>query len=208
MTTEARRLIFLLKNYRRRTGRTQTALSSQLGVDQKTVSRWERGQDLPSIRHQRSIRDLVRKDITGRADTAILARVRMALWPTTLVRRGAHFIEISKSADKLLGMTARGLKGVSIYGKFGSEVDEVTKDWESGGVFEGEIAFASSVNKLPQKNGELGYIRSLDYPHYSSDGQIWCVCELKEIGISEYDEFLKQYGSRTFSVDYEQIVDS
>lgn len=47
-----------VKDYRLRHGLTQQRLALMLGVAQKTVSRWERGEDKPSLEQQRQLRDL------------------------------------------------------------------------------------------------------------------------------------------------------
>lgn len=47
----------LVKRYRRH-GLTQERLATVLGVAQRTISRWERGQDRPSLEQQKHLRDL------------------------------------------------------------------------------------------------------------------------------------------------------
>ena len=48
----------LIRRHRLRHGLTQMRLAGALGVSQKTVSRWERGEDSPSLDQQRLLRDL------------------------------------------------------------------------------------------------------------------------------------------------------
>jgi transcriptional regulator with XRE-family HTH domain len=47
-----------VRRYRARHGLTQAGLGSIVGVAQRTVSRWERGEDRPSLEQQRLLRDL------------------------------------------------------------------------------------------------------------------------------------------------------
>jgi transcriptional regulator with XRE-family HTH domain len=47
-----------VKRYRIRHGLTQERLAAMLGVAQRTISRWERGEDKPSLDQQRQLRDL------------------------------------------------------------------------------------------------------------------------------------------------------
>src|SRR5262245_30602881 len=47
-----------LKRYRLRHGLTQSRLADVIGVSQRTISRWERGDDRPSITLQKQLRDL------------------------------------------------------------------------------------------------------------------------------------------------------
>jgi transcriptional regulator with XRE-family HTH domain len=48
----------LVRRYRIRHGLTQARLGLLLGVSQRTVSRWERGEDQPSLAQQIKLRDL------------------------------------------------------------------------------------------------------------------------------------------------------
>ncbi len=47
-----------VRRYRARHGLTQARLASLVGVAQRTISRWERGEDRPSLEQQRLLRDL------------------------------------------------------------------------------------------------------------------------------------------------------
>lgn len=47
-----------VRRYRARHGLTQAGLGSIVGVAQRTISRWERGEDRPSLEQQRLLRDL------------------------------------------------------------------------------------------------------------------------------------------------------
>jgi DNA-binding XRE family transcriptional regulator len=48
----------LIKRYRVRHGLTQGRMAAIVGVSQRTISRWERGDDTPSLEWQRHLRDL------------------------------------------------------------------------------------------------------------------------------------------------------
>ena len=48
----------LVKRYRVRHGLTQGRMATLIGVSQRTVSRWERGDDKPSLDLQRKLRDM------------------------------------------------------------------------------------------------------------------------------------------------------
>lgn len=47
-----------VKHYRLRHGLTQERMATVIGVSQRTVSRWERGDDKPSLDLQRKLRDM------------------------------------------------------------------------------------------------------------------------------------------------------
>jgi DNA-binding XRE family transcriptional regulator len=48
----------LIKRYRLRHGLTQGRMAAVVGVSQRTISRWERGEDTPSLECQRHLRDI------------------------------------------------------------------------------------------------------------------------------------------------------
>lgn len=48
----------IIRNCRLRHGLSQARIAAMLGVSQRTVSRWERGEDNPSLAQQRRLRDL------------------------------------------------------------------------------------------------------------------------------------------------------
>jgi transcriptional regulator with XRE-family HTH domain len=47
-----------VRRYRLRHGLSQAQLAAALGVAQRTISRWERGEDSPSVAQQKRLRDL------------------------------------------------------------------------------------------------------------------------------------------------------
>jgi transcriptional regulator with XRE-family HTH domain len=60
----------IVKRYRSRHGLTQARFAELLTVSQRTISRWERGEDRPSLVQQLYLRDLIRIP-----DTALSARL-------------------------------------------------------------------------------------------------------------------------------------
>jgi transcriptional regulator with XRE-family HTH domain len=51
----------IVRQYRLRHGLTQQRLAEMLAISQRTVSRWERGEDSPSLPQQQVLRDLTRE---------------------------------------------------------------------------------------------------------------------------------------------------
>ena len=60
----------IVRRYRLRHGLTQFRLAQMLTVSQRTISRWERGEDSPGLAQQRVLRDLTREP-----DTRLSARL-------------------------------------------------------------------------------------------------------------------------------------
>lgn len=195
-----------IRQLRTRAGLSQAVLAERLGVDQTAVSRWERGLDAPRLAMRRKLIDFDRVGWTSRQDQVVRARVRNALWPVSLVGPGAVFLEINSAALAEAGLAAADLRGRPIYGLFGSAVDEVTERWEATGVFRGEMAITISLNTLQTPDGPV-YVKTLDTPHFSADGAIWCVCEIRRIGADQYREERARYGGSTFQVPFDTLAD-
>ena len=75
----------LVKRYRLRHGLTQGRMAALLGVSQRTISRWELGQDTPSLDWQRRLRDLGWEP-SGLLLMSLAASVRHCPFPRALSR--------------------------------------------------------------------------------------------------------------------------
>jgi transcriptional regulator with XRE-family HTH domain len=75
----------LPRRYRVRHGLTQERLADVLGVAQRTISRWERGEDRPSLDRQKQLRDLCREP-SSRLLRSLVASVRHSPFPRALSR--------------------------------------------------------------------------------------------------------------------------
>ncbi len=75
----------LVKLYRVRHGLTQERVAAVFGVSQRTISRWERGEDKPSLDQQKRLRDLGWEP-TGILLRSLAASVRHCPAPRALSR--------------------------------------------------------------------------------------------------------------------------
>lgn len=195
-----------VKALRGRLGLSQAVLAERLGVDQTAVSRWERGLDAPRASLRRRLLELGRGGAAARQDQVVRARVRNALWPASLVGPGAVFLEINPPALAEAGLAAADLRGRPIYGLFGPAVDEVTERWEKTGVFRGEMAMTISLNTLQSAEGRI-FVKTFDTPHFTADGDIWCVCEIRRLNAEQYREEAARFGGSTFQVPFDTLAE-
>ncbi len=194
----------LIKSVRARENLTQTELAASLGVDQTAVSRWERGLDAPGLKLRQRIRDRYRQRAAGKQDLVARARVRNALWPASLVGPGAVFIEFNARALAEIGLQVEDLRGRSIYGLFGPDVDCITERWEGAGIFQGELAMTVSLNRIERPDGPA-FIKTLDTPHFTWDGDIWCLCEIQRIDAGEHARLLQEFGGAHFALPFDGL---
>lgn len=176
-----------------------------LGVNQTTVSRWEAGRDLPGPATQRRIRDLMRRETAGRQDAIVRARIRHSLWPASLVRKGAIFLECNQGVANEIGRAGTDMRGWSVYGNFGPLTDEVTEQWEQSGIFKGDIALTITINALDMGTGTPVFLRTMDSPHITCDGEIWSICEARRIDEPDYLRMRSEFGGTTLVVPFDAM---
>jgi DNA-binding XRE family transcriptional regulator len=75
----------LVRRYRLRHALTQGRMAALLGVSQRTISRWERGQDKPSLALQRHLRDLS-WELPGHLLGSLAASIEHCPFPRALSR--------------------------------------------------------------------------------------------------------------------------
>lgn len=88
-----------IKNLRRRLGITQQQLGDRLGVDQATVSRWERGVENPRPSRQKVLYAILLRDEEKRFLDRSLSIVRNDLMVSTLVNERLELSELSASSE-------------------------------------------------------------------------------------------------------------
>jgi transcriptional regulator with XRE-family HTH domain len=71
----------LVRRYRLRHGLTQARLGAAFGVSQRTISRWERGEDQPSLQQQKRLRDL-----GWEPPGSVLTSLKAAVWHCPFAR--------------------------------------------------------------------------------------------------------------------------
>lgn len=182
---------------------SQAGLGALLGVRQATVSRWESGLDTPAPQSRRKLLMLYRSARLDRSDELVSMRVRNAFWPSSLIGPGAVFLEINQAAIREVGLPPQDLRGQPIYGMFGSAVDAVTEKWEASGIFRGDVSMTTSLNVLTIGSQPI-YIRTLDTPHFTAHGAIWCICDIQRITREMYHELYQTYGGPTFAYHSEE----
>jgi transcriptional regulator with XRE-family HTH domain len=197
--------IKVLRQFRNHQGITQTAFASMLGVNQTTVSRWESGHDLPSPAAQHRIRDLMRRKTADRHDGVVRVRVRHSVWPASIVCKGAVFLECNQGVACEIGRAGTDMRGSSVYGNFGPQTDEVTKQWEMSGIFKGDVALTITINALDLGTGQPVFLRTMDSPHMACDGDIWSICEAQRIDEPTYHRLRTEFGGTTLVVPFDAM---
>jgi transcriptional regulator with XRE-family HTH domain len=176
----------VIKRYRQVNGLTQAALAEAIGVEQATISRWERGTHTPELSTQRLLRDLLTRSPVIK-DCLVYHRVRSSLVPMKLADREGRNRAASTAAALLHGIQSRKLQTLD-YRKLFTDILE--KQWQeilSIGFFEGDIASVSVLNTWRPAGGlDLRYCKSCWTPAILSDGEVLLVSEFHDIDERTY----------------------
>ncbi len=176
----------LIKRYRRVNGLTQAALAELLGVEQATVSRWERGNHAPDLGTQRRLRDLLSRSSVAN-DCVIYHRVRCSLSPIKIADQNGRNHAASLPAAHLHGVQADKLQRLDYRTLF---TDILEEQWHSAikaGFFAGEIASIRVANPWrPAGKADLRYCECLWTPAILSDGHVLLVSEIHELNETAY----------------------
>jgi len=61
-----------------------------------------------------------------------------------------------------------------------------------------------SLNRI-ESPGRTAYIKTLDTPHFTWDGDIWCLCEIQRISESEHARLMAEFGGSNFTLAFDAL---
>lgn len=191
----------LIKRYRRLNGLTQSAFAEIIGVEQATVSRWERGFHAPDLVVQKKLRDLFRKNGIV-SDTIVVHRVRDAIGASKLADRRGRNLAASRRAAAMHGIEVGRLQRFD-YSVFHTDV--LHDQWQvvrTIGFFQGDVASVRVFNTWqPACGGPLRYCEGFWTPAFLCDGEIVLFSEFSEIDEAIYTSVPPSARLRPIMVD-------
>jgi transcriptional regulator with XRE-family HTH domain len=198
----------LIRRYRRANGLTQAAFAECVGVEQATVSRWERGFHAPDLTMQGRLRTLLfRRAVVS--DAMVMHRVRGSLGAAKLADRNGWNRAASPRAAALHGVEFSYLQSFD-YTPLHTE--ELRAQWDAVralGFFAGNVASVRVFNTwrpaaLPDAGDGLRHCEGFWTPVVLSDGEIMLISEFHEIDEQAYRAVSP--GDRLRAVMAEEVV--
>ena len=152
-----------------------------LGVDQATVSRWERGAQMPDSEMQGRLRDIL---FRGRAisDARLSHFVRSAHGLMALIDADAKFVTVSESARGFIADSHRSLDEIMT-----PSLSEVWNAALNAGFFRGEAASITGAVDVVRPDGVRIYIAGSCHPAPLTDGSVLMLAEGREVPLDEYE---------------------
>jgi len=160
----------LIRSYRKENGLKQDALAYLLGVDQTTISRWEREIDTPSVALQKRLRDLFWK----REDSVIDGAVRMIRSSparASLVVPGTKIIEISEAQAVFFHSSSGDMRGCLMRDFYGQDYyEQYMLPLAELGIYTGEVTRIDLITQVNRAEEDEKYSHTSITPLCSSSG--------------------------------------
>lgn len=160
-----------IRRFRQLNGLKQFALADVLNVDQATVSRWERGVQIPDIATQMRLRTLIQQGMPLH-DRLIRHLVRHAPGLAGLLDREARILEASDPAIALLGVSLDGPSPPSARPHFSDGLAMAWQEAERAGLFDGQVASVRVVTAVRDTARKEHRLRMLWQPIRLFDGTV------------------------------------
>lgn len=164
-----------LRRVRVSSGLTQSDLADMLNVDQATISRWERGAQMPDNAMQNRLRDLL---FRGRAisDARLVHLVRSVSGLMVLINAEGKFIAVSDALRRILPAGKESIAEIMT-----PSIEEFWNAANSSGFFRGEVASIHTAVEIIRTDGSSCYISGSLHPVTLADGSVQMLGEGKEI---------------------------
>lgn len=178
-----------LRRVRVSSGLTQSDLAEMLNVDQATISRWERGAQMPDAAMQNRLRDLL---FRGRAisDARLGHLVRSAVGLMALINSEGKFLAVSDTLRKLLPAGRESLRDIMT-----ASIEEFWNASIASGFFRGEVASVHTAVEFTGQGGGQAYLAISLHPVTLADGAVLMLAEGRETDAATF-QALRAHGLR------------
>lgn len=175
-----------LRRVRVSSGLTQSDLADMLNVDQATISRWERGAQMPDNAMQNRLRDLL---FRGRAisDARLVHLVRSISGLMALINAEGKFIAVSDGVRRIIPPSKESIGEIMT-----PTVEEFWNATNSSGFFRGEVASIHTAAEIVREDGSICYIGGSAHPVTLADGSVQMLAEGKEVDAATYQTLRAQ----------------
>lgn len=160
-------------------GMTQSGLAEAMDVDQATVSRWERGTQVPEPDLQARLREFL---FRGRAvqDAMIFHFVRSSPGLRALISSGGIFLACSQvcGGKRLEGRQISDFRTSTLRSAWSLACD--------AGMFRGGLASVRFVSDIRREDGTVFYVDCVWYPVAMTDGSSTLLADMVTISEDQY----------------------
>jgi transcriptional regulator with XRE-family HTH domain len=167
-------------------GLTQSDLADMLNVDQATISRWERGAQMPDNAMQNRLRDLL---FRGRAisDARLVHLVRSVSGLMVLINAEGKFVAVSDAFRRILPAGKESIAEIMT-----PTIEEFWNAANASGFFRGEVASIHTAVEIIRTDGSSAYISGSLHPVTLADGSVQMLGEGREVDAATFQTLRTQ----------------
>ncbi|HSV27940.1 MAG TPA: helix-turn-helix transcriptional regulator [Candidatus Omnitrophota bacterium] len=174
-----------IRRLRAARGWKQVVLAEMLGVDQATVSRWERGLQRPDVTTQMKLRDMLRANLPE-IDRVALAAIQQSPHLALAFDRALRLVAVSEAVAARAGRDAADLVGGELCAPMAPDLAWATEQAERAGFWAGEVAAMRLVARAPLAGGAPLHARYVWSPLFLAGGEVVAAVQCREIERAEY----------------------
>lgn len=175
-----------IRRLRQSNGWKQTTLAEMIGVDQATVSRWERGLQTPELSVRKCLVELMRRRVPE-LDRLQMLSVEASPNLAVAFDRDFRVIAVSEAAAALFGTTPSVLVGEVLPVRRSPDLSWARDRAEECGLWRGEVAVMRFVACLADAaDGVARHAQVAWTPVFVGSGDVVVCAQMREIDGGEY----------------------
>lgn len=167
-----------IRRLRQSNGWKQAVLAELLGVDQATVSRWERGLQTPEVTMRRKLVELMRSRVPE-MDRLPLVSIQTSPNPAIAFDRSLRVLALSAPAADLLAIEGETLAGAALSSDFQRALERA----DHHGLWRGDVAAMRFAVRL----GDARHAEMVWTPVIVTGGDVVASAQMRAIDAAEYD---------------------
>lgn len=179
-----------IRRLRQSNGWKQTTFAEMIGVDQATVSRWERGLQTPEPSMRKRLVELMRRRVP---ELDRLQMISVEASPNLAIAfdRDFRVLAASEAAAALFGTTPGALVGEPLHDRSAPDLAWARERAEECGLWRGEVAAMRFVAGLSGADGTPRYARVAWTPVFVTSGDVVVCAQMREIDRGEYQHAVR-----------------
>lgn len=174
-----------IRRLRQSNGWKQATLAEMMGVDQATVSRWERGLQQPEVAMRKRLVELMRSRVPE-LDRLQLMSIEASPNIAMAFDQDLRVLAVSEAAAALHGQSPVELVGETLQYRSSPDFAWAIERAEECGLWRGAVAAMRFVAGFAGRDGRQRHAQMAWTPVFVTGGEVVVCAQLREIDRAEY----------------------
>lgn len=174
-----------IRRLRQANGWKQAALAELMGVDQATVSRWERGLQIPEVTMRRKLVELMRSRLPE-LDRLQLVSIQASPNPAMAFDHGLRVLAASAQAAAMHDLTPAEMVGESLSNRLSPDLVQALELAERHGLWRGDVAAMHFFAKFAAPDCQPRCAQVVWTPVIVAGGDLVVCAQMRQVDLTEY----------------------